>query len=46
MQGDLEALRERSDVQVDEAFVLENPWLLKATLSGPGRDGGGSSSAR
>jgi uncharacterized protein (AIM24 family) len=34
MQGDLEALRERSDVQVDDAFVLENPWLLKATLSG------------
>ena len=34
MQGDLEALRERSDVEVDEAFVLENPWLLKARLSG------------
>jgi uncharacterized protein (AIM24 family) len=34
MEGDLEALRERSDVDVDEAFVLENPWLLKARLSG------------
>jgi uncharacterized protein (AIM24 family) len=33
MQGDLDALRERSDVEVDEAFVLENTWLLKARLS-------------
>ena len=32
MEGDLEALHEST--QVDEAFTLENPWLLKATLSG------------
>ena len=32
MEGDLEALHETT--QVDEAFALENPWLLKATLSG------------
>jgi uncharacterized protein (AIM24 family) len=32
MEGDLEALRESAEV--DEAFALENPWLLKATLSG------------
>lgn len=31
MQGDLEALREKP--QVEETFTLENPWLLKATLS-------------
>jgi uncharacterized protein (AIM24 family) len=31
MEGDLEALRESP--AVDEAFALENPWLLKATLS-------------
>jgi uncharacterized protein (AIM24 family) len=34
MQDDLEALRERSEAEVGEAFVLENPWLLKARLSG------------
>src|SRR5918996_647140 len=33
VRGDLEALGERPDV-ADDAFVLENPWLLKATLSG------------
>jgi uncharacterized protein (AIM24 family) len=32
MEGDLEALHESTEV--DEAFALENPWLLKATLSG------------
>ena len=32
MEGDLEALRESTEV--DEAFALENPWLLKATLTG------------
>lgn len=32
MHGDLEALSERTDAA--EAFSLENPWLLKATLSG------------
>jgi hypothetical protein len=34
MQGDLEALRERSEVEAGDAFALENPWLLKAALSG------------
>jgi uncharacterized protein (AIM24 family) len=34
MEGDLAALRERSDMEADEPFVLENPWLLKARLSG------------
>jgi uncharacterized protein (AIM24 family) len=34
MQGDLEALRERSEGEVEDAFALENPWLLKAALSG------------
>lgn len=33
MHGDLEALDERPDVAGD-AFALENPWLLKATLAG------------
>src|SRR5918999_4904423 len=33
VRGDLEALGERPDV-ADDAFVLENPWLLKATLPG------------
>ena len=33
VRGDLEALGERPDV-ADDAFALENPWLLKATLSG------------
>jgi uncharacterized protein (AIM24 family) len=32
MQGDLESLRE--DKSVDDAFALENPWLLKASLTG------------
>jgi uncharacterized protein (AIM24 family) len=34
MQGDLEALRERPEAETGETFALENPWLLKATLSG------------
>jgi uncharacterized protein (AIM24 family) len=34
MQGDLEALREGSEEQVKDAFALENPWLLKAVLTG------------
>jgi uncharacterized protein (AIM24 family) len=34
LEGDLDALRERSEPGVGEAFVLENPWLLKAALSG------------
>jgi uncharacterized protein (AIM24 family) len=34
MQGDLEAVRERSDAPAEDSFTLENPWLLKATLSG------------
>jgi uncharacterized protein (AIM24 family) len=34
MQGDLEALRETPEVEGQDTFVLENPWLLKATLSG------------
>ena len=32
MRGDLEALGERTDAA--DAFALENPWLLKATLAG------------
>jgi uncharacterized protein (AIM24 family) len=32
MQGDLESVRERPEAE--DAFALENPWLLKATLSG------------
>ncbi len=32
MEGDLEALHERAEV--DDAFALENPWLLKAALDG------------
>jgi uncharacterized protein (AIM24 family) len=32
VHGDIEALSERQDSP--ERFVLENPWLLKATLSG------------
>jgi uncharacterized protein (AIM24 family) len=31
IEGDLEALRESP--AVDDAFALENPWLLKATLA-------------
>jgi uncharacterized protein (AIM24 family) len=34
MQGDLEAVRERPEAETEDAFALENPWLLKATLSG------------
>ena len=34
MQGDLEALRERSEAQGADTFTLENAWLLKAALSG------------
>jgi uncharacterized protein (AIM24 family) len=34
MQGDLESVRERPEAETEEAFALENPWLLKATLSG------------
>jgi uncharacterized protein (AIM24 family) len=34
MQGDLEALGERSEVEGEDAFTLENPWLLKAALAG------------
>jgi uncharacterized protein (AIM24 family) len=34
MQGDLEALREGSEVEAEDTFALENPWLLKATLTG------------
>jgi uncharacterized protein (AIM24 family) len=34
MQGDLDALRERPEVEVEDDFALENPWLLKASLSG------------
>ena len=33
MQDDLEALRERP-AQAKDGFVLENPWLLKAALTG------------
>jgi uncharacterized protein (AIM24 family) len=32
VRGDLEALGERADAA--EAFALENPWLLRATLDG------------
>jgi uncharacterized protein (AIM24 family) len=34
MQGDLESVRERPEAETEDAFALENPWLLKATLSG------------
>jgi uncharacterized protein (AIM24 family) len=34
MQGDLEALREKAEDEVADAFTLENPWLLKVSLSG------------
>ena len=34
MKGDLETVRERSADAAPDAFALENPWLLKATLDG------------
>ena len=34
MKGDLETVRERSADATPDAFALENPWLLKATLDG------------
>jgi uncharacterized protein (AIM24 family) len=32
VKGDLETVRERPAAEVADAFALENPWLLKATL--------------
>jgi uncharacterized protein (AIM24 family) len=34
VKGDLETVRERSADATPDAFALENPWLLKATLDG------------
>jgi uncharacterized protein (AIM24 family) len=34
MDGDIASLRERPEVEGQDTFTLENPWLLKATLSG------------
>jgi uncharacterized protein (AIM24 family) len=34
MQGDLESLRERPVEARQDAFALENPWLLRATVEG------------
>jgi uncharacterized protein (AIM24 family) len=33
VKGDLETVRERPAAEPEDAFALENPWLLKATLS-------------
>jgi uncharacterized protein (AIM24 family) len=34
MPNDLDALREKPEVEGGDVFVLENPWLLRAALSG------------